>query len=140
MRCRAHTCVQPHIATDQRGGQAQDCGKVRWRCIQVHCPALCPVLSLISRSIVCSNHSRIYLCICDLKYQRMLAFQFLNELMEFVKTPAKRACTSSSSAGGADGKVDGGSRVEHASRTHFFVMCRSLVSLQPTSRPSLWRR
>ena len=28
----------------------------------------------------------VYLCICDLKYQRMLAFRFLNEVMEFVKT------------------------------------------------------
>ena len=28
----------------------------------------------------------IYLCICDEKYQRMLAFQFLNEILAFVKS------------------------------------------------------
>jgi len=33
------------------------------------------------------EHSWVYLCICDLKYQRMLAFQFLNSISEFVKNP-----------------------------------------------------
>jgi hypothetical protein len=29
---------------------------------------------------------RIFLCICDKEYQRMLAFKFLGDIVEFVKS------------------------------------------------------
>lgn len=41
----------------------------------------------------------IYLCICDKKFQRMLAFQFLNELAAFVKSQARTPCIVCSGLG-----------------------------------------
>lgn len=53
--------------------------------------SLCPPPSRFHYVI---EHNWIYLCICDLKYQRMLAFQFLNSLIEFIKSQAHARATA----------------------------------------------